>query len=181
MAAPCCAHAFNACAARGLWHVSSPPFFFPPRAQVVRQVHEFYADYLAVNHDLFHLGMPRSLHSISATGGKSSIFQDNLGGAGGGDHLEQQQHERNVQGVLSALLSLKMKPSAIRYSGTSPAAKHVATAVGGAVTQNDLFDSGAKNKGTSGTCRAVPCPVFMSCLSCAPSLCVCASYSACTT
>jgi vacuolar protein sorting-associated protein 45 len=102
-------------------HVLTPPL------QVVRQVQEFFADFLAVNHDLFHLGMPRSLSLSGPQGqGKQSIFQDNLGG-GGGDHLELQQQERNMQGVLSTLLSLKRKPSVIRYSGTSPVAMQVAT------------------------------------------------------
>ncbi len=81
--------------------------------EVVRQVHEYYADYLAVNPDLFHLGQPRAL-AFTAPGVKASVFQD-VPLSGDGEHTVAQLQERNVQGVLAALLSLKMRPSVIRY------------------------------------------------------------------
>jgi len=92
--------------------------------EVVRQVQEYYADYVAVNDDLFHLGIDRSLilSSPSArTPDGEKIFN------------------RNVSGVLALLLSLKKKPAQIRYQSSSDAARRIANDINTKLGKDDIF------------------------------------------
>mmetsp|Transcript_24944 Transcript_24944/g.77018 ORF Transcript_24944/g.77018 Transcript_24944/m.77018 type:complete len:576 (-) Transcript_24944:354-2081(-) len=84
-------------------------------SEVVRQVQEFYADYVAVNEDLFTMNQRGSLR-LSKTNESSNPAR-------------QDAFDRNVSCVLSALLSLKTQPSAIRYQATSRIARQLATEV----------------------------------------------------
>jgi vacuolar protein sorting-associated protein 45 len=92
---------------------------------VVRQVNEYYADVLAINEDLFQLGVDNSLilSSGSARTPKANVI-----------------FERNVQGVLSVLLALKRRPSQIRYQERSESARRLATEVQGRIDRDDVFD-----------------------------------------
>lgn len=68
--------------------------------EVVREVQEYFGDYLAINPDLFSLGMKDLLIDSSA-------------------------YEQAIHGLSSVLLSLKKKP-AIRYAAGSTVAKRLA-------------------------------------------------------
>lgn len=92
--------------------------------ELVMQVQEYYADFMAVNEDLFHLGIDNSLtlNSSLRTLESSSVF------------------ERNVSGILSVLLSLKKVPSQIRYQGASDLARRLATDVLSTIEKGEPFD-----------------------------------------
>ena len=80
--------------------------------ELIMQVQEYYADYLAINEDFFHLGIENSLilaSPLSRTLESGQIF------------------ERNLNGILSVLLSLKRRPSQIRYQTTSDLARRMAS------------------------------------------------------
>eukprot|EP00607_Mallomonas_marina_P010321 CAMPEP_0182419884 /NCGR_PEP_ID=MMETSP1167-20130531/4229_1 /TAXON_ID=2988 /ORGANISM="Mallomonas Sp, Strain CCMP3275" /LENGTH=562 /DNA_ID=CAMNT_0024595025 /DNA_START=86 /DNA_END=1774 /DNA_ORIENTATION=+ len=93
--------------------------------EVVKQVQEYYADFLAVNGDFFQLGIDKSM-MLSTTAARTmesnSIF------------------ERNVQGVLSGLLALKRRPSHIRYASHSEVARRIAAEVIAQIERDDVFD-----------------------------------------
>ncbi|KAK2579234.1 hypothetical protein KPH14_008203 [Odynerus spinipes] len=72
--------------------------------EVVREVHEYYADYLAISPHLFSLGIPACSQGLTW----------NM------EHLQ-----RTVQGITSVLLSLKKCPY-IRYQNSSEMAKKLA-------------------------------------------------------
>jgi len=81
--------------------------------ELIMQVHEYYADYLAINEDFFHLGIPNSISLSSSM-----------------RNLESGQIlDRNVNGILSLLLSIKRRPSQIRYQFSSEVAKRLASDV----------------------------------------------------
>ena len=93
--------------------------------EVIRQVQEYYADYMPVNEDLFQLGLDNSLSLSSAllrTLESGQIF------------------DRNVQGILSLLLSFKRRPSQIRYSAASDLARRIASDVITHVEKDEIFD-----------------------------------------
>ena len=92
---------------------------------VVRQVQEYYCDVLAINEDLFQLGVDNSLilSSPSSRTPKANVI-----------------FERNVQGVLSVLLALKRRPAQIRFQERSEAARRLATEVLGRIERDDIFD-----------------------------------------
>lgn len=70
--------------------------------ELVKQVQEYYGDYIAVNEDVFTLNLSNSLQLTShKTAPDTSLFA------------------QSVQGVLSLLLSMKAEPSQIRYQGRS--------------------------------------------------------------
>ena len=72
--------------------------------EVVKQVHEFYGDYIAVNEDLFTLNIEKSLL---------------LTGPSGTSLENASKFTQSVQGILAMLLSMKVEPSQIRYQGRS--------------------------------------------------------------
>lgn len=93
---------------------------------LIMQVHEYYADYMAVNEEFFHLGIENSLVL-------SSPHARSINGAA--------IYDRNVSGVLSVLLSLKRCPSVIRYQGSSELARRLAGDIVAQINKEDsLFD-----------------------------------------
>ncbi|KAJ8614424.1 hypothetical protein CTAYLR_000753 [Chrysophaeum taylorii] len=91
--------------------------------EVVRQVQEYYADYVAVNEDLFTINQRCSLRLST-------------------DHRDAARAEmlaRNVSGVLSVLLSLKTQPAAIRYQAASRVARQVAVEVHEKIEADGIF------------------------------------------
>lgn len=98
--------------------------------EVVRQVQEFYADYVAVNEDLFTMNQRASLRL----------------GTQGRDVARAEMLSRNVNGILSVLLSLKTQPSAIRYQGASRIAREVAKEVHDKIESDGIFHF--KNRGS---------------------------------
>jgi hypothetical protein len=102
--------------------------------QVVKQVQEFYADFYAVNSDLFTLNLQGSL-SLSRPRSAYSVH-------------ETAALQRSTQGLLAALLSLKMKPY-VRYQASSEAAHTVARELTGSIAgERDLFTF---NRGQQGS------------------------------
>ena len=93
--------------------------------EVVRQVQEYFADYMVVNEDLFHLGIENSL---------------NLSTKASGVNAQSTLRDRHVSGILSVLLSLKKRPSQVRHSSSSPSAGKIASEVCSAFSKDDIFD-----------------------------------------
>lgn len=91
--------------------------------ELVRQVQEYYADYMAINEDFYQLGAENSLCLSKAS-----------------RSLERSDYERNVQGILSALLSFKRCPSQIRYQVTSDLAQRIASSVSMVTGDRQVFD-----------------------------------------
>jgi vacuolar protein sorting-associated protein 45 len=85
--------------------------------EVVRQVQEYYAEFMAINEDFFHLGLENSLVS----------------GAGGGV-------DRNAQGILSLLLAMRKRPSQIRYQSSSDYSRRISENILSAIEADDVFD-----------------------------------------
>ncbi len=92
---------------------------------LVRQVQEFYADFHAVNMDLFSLSLSGSL----------SLSRPKATWA----HVEETALKRCASGLLALLLSLKLKPT-VRYAASSDAAASIARDVVGAIGgERELF------------------------------------------
>ena len=80
---------------------------------------------MPINEDLFQLGLDNSISLSSAllrTLESGQIF------------------DRNVQGILSLLLSCKRRPSQIRYSAASDLARRIASEVVTQVERDEIFD-----------------------------------------
>ncbi len=99
--------------------------------EVVKRVHEYFADFIVVNPDLFTLDLGRASTSstISHIWGPSP------------DAWNADALQRSTEGVLGVLLALKKKPL-IRYAKSSLLAKKLATEVRYRITQEEqqLFD-----------------------------------------
>ena len=79
--------------------------------EVIREVQEYYGDYLAINPDLFSLGQDsRYLFGNTA------------------QSWDEDSYEQSVKGLCAVLLSLKKKP-VIRYEKSSPMAKKLGVEV----------------------------------------------------
>mmetsp|Transcript_73524 Transcript_73524/g.209250 ORF Transcript_73524/g.209250 Transcript_73524/m.209250 type:complete len:393 (+) Transcript_73524:230-1408(+) len=91
--------------------------------EVVKQVQEFYGDFIAVNEDLFSLNMGDSLRLSAPSGAfdTTAIF------------------DRTAQGLLSVLLSMKVEPSQIRYQGGSQMAQRLAVEVDKRIQGDGIF------------------------------------------
>ncbi|KAI9793389.1 MAG: vacuolar protein sorting-associated protein 45 [Peltula sp. TS41687] len=93
--------------------------------EVVRMVHEYFADYLVINPDLFTLNMN---HPRVRIWGKSPELWD------------AEALQRTTEGLIAVLLSLKKRPL-IRYERNSLMAKKLATEIRYQMTQEEqLFD-----------------------------------------
>lgn len=95
--------------------------------EVVKQVQEFYCDFLPVNDDLFHVGASNSLLLSSPPGrtlDRASTF------------------DKNLNGLTAALLALKLKPTRIRYQGASELARNLALKLQQRTTDPELFQFG---------------------------------------
>lgn len=92
---------------------------------VVKQIQEYYADFMVINDDFFQLGCENSISlssSLSRTLESSRIF------------------DRNVKGVLSVLLAMKRRPSQIRYQASSDLARRISNEIVTTVEHDDVFD-----------------------------------------
>ncbi|KAI7906640.1 Sec1-like protein [Cokeromyces recurvatus] len=91
--------------------------------EVIREIQEYYGDYLAINPDLFSLGQdPECLFGSNISSWDANTF------------------EQTVKGLCSVLLSLKKKPL-IRYERDSPLAKRLALEVQNTIiSEGQLFD-----------------------------------------
>ena len=99
--------------------------------EVITNIYEYYADYFAINHDLFTLNITNSL--------LNSLPRSRW------DANQQTSFSRQVQGCMSALLSLKWKPI-IRYQGSSELAQQFSrTLQQQIVTENKLFTFGSRS------------------------------------
>ena len=108
----------------------------------VRQVQEFYADFLPINPDLFSLNCRNTLLLTSS--------MDNSP-RGGGAHQQQhaiqqqqqQQHaslyERNLMGLQSMLLAMKRQPASIRYQKSSKSARQLANDIRENMASDQIF------------------------------------------
>mmetsp|Transcript_31700 Transcript_31700/g.41897 ORF Transcript_31700/g.41897 Transcript_31700/m.41897 type:complete len:574 (+) Transcript_31700:80-1801(+) len=97
--------------------------------EVVRQVQEYYADFVAINEDLFTINQRGSLSLGSEA--RSEATQTN--GA-------QAKLQQNVSAILSVLLALRKKPSQIRYQGQSGLCRQVAAEVNSQIQSDGIFD-----------------------------------------
>lgn len=92
----------------------------------VKQVQEFYGDFLAMNEDLLTLQCRHTLAMTMAAG--TSWAQNHV-------HL----YDRNLQGLQSMLLALKRQPSAIRYARHSPSAEQLAKDIHDNIASDQIF------------------------------------------
>ncbi|CAM9706238.1 unnamed protein product [Chrysoparadoxa australica] len=92
--------------------------------EAIKQVQEYYADFLAVNSDLVSGGIPHSL--------KLNLPNP--------PHGCRRLFEQNVDAVLSLLLAMKKKPSQIRYSSSSAVARKLAAEVSSQISSDGIFD-----------------------------------------
>jgi len=91
--------------------------------EVIKQIQEYYGDFIAVNEDLFSLNMKNSL---SLTSQSPSQVDSNL-------------FDQSVQGILAMLLSMKAEPSQIRYQGRSQVAQRVANEIQRNIQADGIF------------------------------------------
>ncbi|CUS14780.1 unnamed protein product [Tuber aestivum] len=97
--------------------------------EVVRVVHEYFADFLVINPDLFSLGLGGPQRRIWST--SPDLWN--------GDGLV-----RSAEGILAVLLSLKKRPL-VRYEKNSALAKKLAVEIKYQIAQEDqLFDFGRR-------------------------------------
>lgn len=94
--------------------------------EMVRQVQEFYGDFLPINEDLLTLNCRNTLAMSAAAG--TSWERDHA-------HL----YDRNRRGLEGMLLSLKRQPAAIRYQASSPLAKKIAGDVAESIQSDQIF------------------------------------------
>lgn len=118
--------------------------------EVVVQIQEYYADYLAVNDSLFEFGLHNTIQ-LSAKMPMASPGGNLLSTATAGvlttDPIDKanmtppQLFQRSVEGLLSVLLSMKKKPT-IRYAKGSEVAEKLAREVSARMQleQDGLFD-----------------------------------------
>lgn len=100
-------------------------------SEVVREVQEYYADYLAINSDLFNLNL---------TSPKSSVYGDSSAS------WDANAFQRSLDGIVGVLLSLKKRPL-IRYEKNSPMCKRLAQEI-----HVRMLDAGAMIKALNGIC-----------------------------
>lgn len=92
---------------------------------IFMQVNEYYMDFMAVNRDLFHLGIENSLilsGNMSRTLESSAIL------------------DKNLSDLSSVLLALKRIPSVIRYQYSSEVCRRCANDLLSLLGRNEVFD-----------------------------------------
>eukprot|EP00545_Synedropsis_sp_CCMP1620_P013582 CAMPEP_0119004788 /NCGR_PEP_ID=MMETSP1176-20130426/1353_1 /TAXON_ID=265551 /ORGANISM="Synedropsis recta cf, Strain CCMP1620" /LENGTH=607 /DNA_ID=CAMNT_0006956533 /DNA_START=122 /DNA_END=1945 /DNA_ORIENTATION=- len=92
----------------------------------VKQVQEFYGDFLAMNEDLLTL---QCRHTLAMTVAAGTSWAAN--------HVHL--YDRNLQGLQSMLLALKRQPSAIRFARHSPSAEQLAKDVHDNISADQIF------------------------------------------
>ena len=98
----------------------------------VKQVQEFYADFLPINPDLLSLNCRNTL-SMSV-----NIMNPRSQQGTTGDYYHN-LYQRNLTGVQSMLLAMKRQPAAIRYQKSSKCAKQLASDISTAIQSDDIF------------------------------------------
>ena len=105
--------------------------------EVIRQVQEYYADYQVINDNFFHLGIDNSLMLASAAErnpASASIM------------------ERNINGIISLLLSLKIKPTQIRYTKSSQTCQKISNDIVSILEKEiELFEFSKKGVNNTNT------------------------------
>ncbi|CAM9134583.1 unnamed protein product [Discosporangium mesarthrocarpum] len=92
--------------------------------EVIRQVQEYYAEFCAVNEDLFSVNCPNTLQlSLPRPPGSS-----------------KELFARNKQALLAVLLAIKRRPSQIRYAASSPSARQLAMEISKSMKEDQIFD-----------------------------------------
>ena len=92
----------------------------------VRQVQEFYADFLPINPDLLSLNCRNTL-PMTASASKANA------------RAHAPLYERNLMGLQSMLLALKRQPAAIRYQRSSKLARQLAADIGESISSDQIF------------------------------------------
>ncbi|PWN26377.1 Sec1-like protein, partial [Jaminaea rosea] len=121
---------------------------------VVKEVQEYFADYLPVNRDLFALAPSPS----PSPGSSAASTSEPLGPWGGSPHeWHPAALERHIAGLMALLLSLKKKPT-IRYERMSGLAKRLGEEVHYQVTQGQpsLFDFRSSSSSSSSPASPPP-------------------------
>lgn len=97
--------------------------------EVVKDVQEYYADYVAVSPQLFSINLSESAYN--------------------GNYWNSWSLQRSTQGVMSLLLSLKRNP-AIRYQASSEMSKRLAETIRHSINkERSLFDFKTKSNDPS--------------------------------
>ncbi|KAG7368025.1 Sec1 family protein [Nitzschia inconspicua] len=105
----------------------------------VKQVQEFYGDFVPINEDLLTLQCRNTL-AMSVAAGTSWAPQY--------AHL----YERNLRGLQGMLLSLKRQPLAgIRYAASSACAEELARDIHDSISTDEIFHFRKKNRNSGGT------------------------------
>ena len=95
--------------------------------EVVKQVHEYYADFIPVNEDFFQLDTSvDTVGSISLSSQIRNLKTDYI-------------FERNVNGILSVLLATKKKPCQIRYQVNSDISRRLAYEVVSHIDSDGIY------------------------------------------
>lgn len=94
--------------------------------ELVKQVQEFYGDFLPINEDLVTLNCRNTLAMSMATG--TAWARDHA-------HL----YDRNRRGVEGMLLSLRKQPTQIRYQRSSALAQQLAKDVSNSIASDQIF------------------------------------------
>ena len=103
--------------------------------ELVKQVQEFYGDFLPINEDLVTLNCRNTLAMSAATG--TAWARDHA-------HL----YERNRRGVEGMLLSLRKQPTQIRYQRSSALAQQLARDVSDFIASDQIFHFRKSGSGT---------------------------------
>ena len=98
----------------------------------VKQVQEFYADFLPINEDLWSLNCRHTLN-MSTSSQQSALY------------------ERNFMGLQSMLLAMKRRPYAIRFQNSSKVAKKLAADIYESISQDDIFHFRRGSGGNTGS------------------------------
>ena len=105
----------------------------------VKQVQEFYADFLPINPDLLSLNCRNTLSmSVNIMSSSPSNSNSSRSQQGTGDYYHN-LYQRNLTGVQSMLLAMKRQPAAIRYQKSSKCAKQLAADISTAIQSDDIF------------------------------------------
>lgn len=96
---------------------------------MVKQVQEFFADYMAINSDLFEFGLKDYL-KLSKSRSRWTAMEDKL------------VFKRSVKMMCAVFLSLKQKPASIRYLNNSELCQHFAREIKAEIEkERQVFDS----------------------------------------
>jgi vacuolar protein sorting-associated protein 45 len=91
--------------------------------EIIKQVNEYYADFVPVNEDFFHLG---AINSTSLASSIRSLKTDQI-------------FSRNLNGLLSVLLATKKKPVQIRFQNQSDICQRLANECASRIEADGIF------------------------------------------